>query len=49
LDAYMSCFAKSDKVQVGPSNDKMTIGYEAIKANGEQVIRGYDGRENPNT
>ena len=49
LEAYLSCFAQSEKVQVGPSNDKMTIGYKAIKANAENVIKNYNGKPNPNT
>lgn len=49
LEEYMSCFAQSDKIQVGPSNDKMTIGYEAVKTNAQKVIAQYNGRSNPNT
>ena len=49
LEAYLSCFAQSDRIQVGPSNDQMTIGYKAVKANAEQVIKNYDGQPNPNT
>ena len=49
LQAYLSCFANSEKVQVGPSNNKMTIGYAAIKASAERVIQNYNGKQNPNT
>lgn len=49
LSAYLSCFAQSEKVQVGPSNNKMTIGYEAIRANAQKVIGNYNGTPNPNT
>lgn len=48
LEEYLSCFAQSEKVQVGPSNNKMTIGYEAVKANAQKVIANYNGRPNPN-
>jgi SnoaL-like domain len=47
LEEYLSCFAQSEKVQVGPSNDKMTIGYEAIKTNAQKVIENYNGKPNP--
>jgi len=49
LEDYLSCFKLSEKIQVGPSNDKMTIGFEAVKANAMQVIKNYDGIPNPNT
>jgi SnoaL-like domain len=49
LEEYMSCFAQSEKIQIGPSNNKMTIGYEAIKANAQKVIGNYNGKPNPNT
>ncbi|MEP7372212.1 MAG: nuclear transport factor 2 family protein [Chitinophagaceae bacterium] len=49
LEEYLSCFAKSEKIQVGPSNNKMTIGYEAVKANAQKVIANYNGKLNPNT
>ncbi|MEO6330439.1 MAG: hypothetical protein ABIO55_16005, partial [Ginsengibacter sp.] len=49
LEEYLSCFAQSEKVQVGPSNNKMTIGYEAIKGNAQKVISNYNGKPNPNT
>jgi hypothetical protein len=49
LEEYLSCFAESEKVQVGPSDNKMTIGYTAIKANAEKVIRSYGDKPNPNT
>jgi hypothetical protein len=49
LEDYLSCFSNSERVQVGPSNNKMTIGYAAIKANAQTVIRNYNGKPNPNT
>jgi hypothetical protein len=49
LGEYLSCFANSEKVQVGPSNNKMTIGYAAIKAGAERVIQNYNGKANLNT
>ena len=49
LEEYLSCFAKSEKIQVGPSNNKMTIGYEAVKANAQKVIANDNGRSNENT
>jgi SnoaL-like domain len=49
LEDYLSCFSNSERVQVGPSNNKMTIGYVAIKANAQTVIRNYNGKPNPNT
>jgi hypothetical protein len=49
LKDYLSCFSDSDKIQVGPADGKMTIGYAAIKANAQKVIQNYNGKPNPNT
>lgn len=49
LGEYLSCFANSEKIQVGPSDNKMTIGYAAVKANAQKVIQSYNGQPNPNT
>src|SRR3984957_2216489 len=49
LEEYLSCFLNSDRVQAGPSDNKMTIGYAALKANAEKVIQNYNGQPNPNT
>ncbi|CAD5255589.1 hypothetical protein IMPR6_60156 [Imperialibacter sp. EC-SDR9] len=49
LEAYLSCLMESEKIQLGPSNDKMTMGYDAVKADAQRVIQNYDGKSNPNT
>jgi SnoaL-like domain len=49
LEEYLSCFEHSERVQVGPSDNKMTIGYNAVKANAQKVIQSYNGKSNPNT
>ena len=49
MEEYLSCFARSEKIQVGPSDNKMTIGYESVKANAQKVIADYNGKPNPNT
>lgn len=50
LEEYLSCFAHTEKVQeVGPSNDKMIVGFEAIKANAQKVMADYNHKPNPNS
>jgi hypothetical protein len=49
LEEYLSCFSNSERIQVGPSGNKMTIGYAAVKANAQKVIQSYNGKPNPNT
>jgi hypothetical protein len=49
VEEYLSCFSNSERVQVGPSDNKMTVGYAAIKANAQKVIQQYNGKPNPNT
>lgn len=49
LEEYLSCFSHSERIQVGPSDNKMTIGYAAVKANAQKVIDSYHGQSNPNT
>jgi hypothetical protein len=49
LEEYLSCFSNSEKIQVGPSDNKMTIGYAAVRVNAEKIIQSYHGQSNPNT
>lgn len=49
LDDYLSCFLESESIQSGPSNNKMTLGYTALKANAQRVIQSYNGQPNTNT